>query len=221
MSKKKLVRMQQADRRKLLLSHAVHIFALKGYNFTTREFAKNAGVSVSLLHKYFHTKNGIIKAVLDEIFEYGFNAEILAIVDNKSYTLSDKLKYFYNNYSVQTYNGLWLKVYMNCALLNPKINLEYIDKVKTNFIIPLCYDLRKEFLSSELVKTLPEISDREIEFYWNLHGSLFYWGIRKNIFNSNISVDSEIKIDDAISLFLAGAKQIYPKIINELIGNLN
>jgi AcrR family transcriptional regulator len=68
--RKNLVRMQHADRRKLLLSHAVNIFALKGYNFTTRELAKNAGVSVTLLHKYFDTKNGIIKAVLDEIFEY-------------------------------------------------------------------------------------------------------------------------------------------------------
>ena len=36
---KNLVRMQHADRRKLLLSHAVNIFALKGYNFTTRELA--------------------------------------------------------------------------------------------------------------------------------------------------------------------------------------
>jgi len=213
--RKNLVRMQHADRRKLLLSHAVNIFALKGYNFTTRELAKNADVSVTLLHKYFDTKNGIIKAVLDEIFEYGFNAEILAIVDNKSYTLSEKLTYFYKNYSVQTYNGLWLKVYMNCALLNPKINLEYIDKVKTNFIIPLCYDVRKEFLSSELLKSLPEICEREIEFYWNLHGSLFYWGIRKNVFNSKISVNSEGKINDAISLFLAGAREIYPRIISE------
>ena len=57
------------------------------------------------------------------------------------------------------------------------------------------------------------ISAREIELVWNLHGSMFYWAVRKNIFGVRAGLPFETRTADAIDLFIAGARQRYATVV--------
>jgi hypothetical protein len=52
---------------------------------------------------------------------------------------------------------------------------------------------------------------------WNLHGSMFYWGVRQNIFNTKSATSFEARTADAIDLFLSGAAVHYPRILEEAV----
>lgn len=62
-------RMNPADRQALILATAKAAFASDSYaNVSVAHVAKEAGVSVALVHKYFESKSGLFAAVLEDNF---------------------------------------------------------------------------------------------------------------------------------------------------------
>ncbi len=54
-------------RQRALMAAATCVFAEHGYDAaTTREVAERAGCSEGLIHRYFHGKRGLMRAILDE-----------------------------------------------------------------------------------------------------------------------------------------------------------
>src|SRR5580765_582860 len=59
---------QGAAARDRLYGTAMHLIAARGYAATTlREIAKEAGVSVGLLYRYFPSKQAVVIALYDEL----------------------------------------------------------------------------------------------------------------------------------------------------------
>ena len=48
----------------------------------------------------------------------------------------------------------------------------------------------------------------EIELAWVFHGGIFYYGVRKHIYESPVLEDKAQMIRDALDIFLAGFEQI-------------
>ena len=48
----------------------------------------------------------------------------------------------------------------------------------------------------------------EIELVWSLHGSVFYYAVRKHVFQVPVLEDQYAAIEQAVDLFLSGARRL-------------
>lgn len=75
-------RMHSPDRRLQLLEAALDVFSQRGYSgATTKEIAKNAGVTEAIVFRHFATKHELYNAVLDHKMKGGRFEEWLAKID--------------------------------------------------------------------------------------------------------------------------------------------
>jgi hypothetical protein len=51
----------------------------------------------------------------------------------------------------------------------------------------------------------------ELEMAWVFHSGIFYYGVRKYIYESPVLEDKEQVISDALDVFLAGFGQVFAK----------
>jgi hypothetical protein len=49
----------------------------------------------------------------------------------------------------------------------------------------------------------------ELELAWVFHGGIFYYGVRKYIYESPVLEDKEHMISDALDAFLAGFERVF------------
>ena len=129
----------------------------------------------------------------------------------------DRLLHFYELYAKATYRPEWIRIYMYAGLADMGWNRNYLNIVRKKLLNVMCEELRTALVPARLLKDAPPISGREIELVWNLHGSMFYWGVRQNIFNTKSATSFEARTADAIDLFLSGAAVHYPRILEEAV----
>ncbi|MGA8514739.1 MAG: TetR/AcrR family transcriptional regulator, partial [Burkholderiaceae bacterium] len=59
-----------------------------------------------------------------------------------------------------------------------------------------------------------KVSNEEMEFFWNLHGGIFYFAVRHHVYQIKAPVDFMTHVGVAVDNFLAGAKTVYPKLLD-------
>ena len=123
--------------------------------------------------------------------------------------------HFYMQYAEATYRPKWIRIYMYAGLADLGLNRDYLDMVRKKILRVMCAEFRHEFVKSDA--KLPPINSRELELVWSLHGSMFYWAVRNNIFNATPQTAFELRTGDAIDLFLHGAQKVYPSLLNQAL----
>jgi AcrR family transcriptional regulator len=210
-------RLDPATRRQQILDAAISYFAEAGFGVQTRELTRRIGVSQPLLYRYFPSKQDLINAVFDAVFMGRFDDNWIALLRDPNTPLRDRLLHFYERYAKATYRPEWIRIYMYAGLADMGLNRNYLNIVRKKLLTVMCEEFRLAFVPAKLLKEAPPITGREIELVWNLHGSMFYWGVRQNIFNSKSAASFEIRTADAIDLFLSGAAVHYPLILEEAV----
>jgi len=107
----------------------------------------------------------------------------------------------------------WYGDWGQVSLADLGLNRDYLDMVRKKILRVMCAEFRHEFVKSAF--KLPPINSRELELVWSLHGSMFYWAVRNNIFNATPQTAFELRTGDAIDLFLHGAQKVYPSLLNQ------
>ena len=75
---------EMANGKRQVMLAALHLFADNGINNTsTAQIAKQAGVSQATIFKYFHTKDELLMAILDPLFNNLFSEYKSTFKDNK------------------------------------------------------------------------------------------------------------------------------------------
>ena len=207
------LRLPPEVRRQQILDAAVAYFAEAGFGVQTRELSRRIGVSQPLLYRYFPSKQDLIAAVFDEVFLSQWNDEWVEGLKDRSLPLRDRLMHFYMQYAAATYRPEWIRIYMYAGLADLGLNREYLNMVRRKILRVMCAEFRNEFIKS--ATKLPPITSRELELVWSLHGSMFYWAVRKTIFNATPQTAFELRTGDAIDLFLHGAQKVYPSLLNQ------
>ena len=207
------LRLNPEVRRRQILDAAVAYFAEAGFGVQTRELSRRIGVSQPLLYRYFPSKQDLIAAVFDEVFLSQWNDGWVKGLKDRSLPLRDRLMRFYMQYSEATYRPEWIRIYMYAGLADLGLNRDYLDMVRKKILRVMCAEFRHEFVKSDF--KLPPINSRELELVWSLHGSMFYWAVRKTIFNATPQTAFELRTGDAIDLFLHGAQKVYPGLLNQ------
>jgi AcrR family transcriptional regulator len=213
MSKKvspRLVRVKQKrlspdDRRKEFVAKATEFFSEEGFDGGTRDLARRLGVTQPLLYRYFPSKDDLIREVYRTVYLEPFDPGWERLLTDRSRPLRDRLKEFYNAYTNVIFTRKWLRIYFYAGLKGLDINRRYIGVVQDKILSPIVRECRHE-------AGLPEQSGptaSEIEMAWVLQSGIFYYGVRKYIFESPVMEDKDRVINDALDVFLAGFQQVF------------
>jgi AcrR family transcriptional regulator len=208
--------MPPEDRRAQILEAAIAYFSETGFASQTRELSKRIGISQPLLYRYFQSKQDLIDEVFQVVFLNQWDPAWIDTLQDQSRPLTDRLLEFYRLYAQATYRPEWIRIYMFAGLAGMALNRKYLKIVRDRLLVVMCQEFRHTFLASHPQKASlmkKPILPREIEIAWNLHGSMFYWAVRTNIFNSGSKLSFDLKVEDAVRLFIEGAKTVYPLIL--------
>ncbi len=205
-------RLDPQARRRQILDAAIAYFAEAGFGVQTRELTRRIGVSQPLLYRYFPSKQDLIEAVFNEVFLSRISDEWVAGLRDAAVPLRERLTRFYVHVANATYRPEWIRIYMYAGLAGHSLNRDYLALVRRKLLVVMCQACREAFLTDDERARAGPIGAREIELVWNLHGSMFYWAVRKYIFEARSAISFETRTADAIELFLAGAAKCYASI---------
>jgi len=198
-------RLSPTQRRRHLIEEAVKYFAEVGFSGSTRELAKRVGVTQPLLYRYFPTKSSLIEAVYDIVYVSRWRPEWTRILTDRNVKLQDRLNQFYKSYSATAFTREWLRIYLFAGLNGAEINKRYILLIEGRILTTIYRELYAEFASPLPPKYRP--TAKEVEFVWGLHSAVFYYAVRKHIFQIPVFEDQDVVIEQTVDQFLSGARR--------------
>ncbi|ANN80630.1 TetR/AcrR family transcriptional regulator [Bordetella flabilis] len=204
-------RLRAEEREQQILHGAIRYFSEKGFAGHTRELSQRLGITQPLLYRYFKSKQDLIDKVYLHVFMGRWQPQWVTLLQDRAVPLAERLVRFYREYARATYQPEWIRIYMFAGLESSGLNRRYLQLLKKELLIPCCLELR-DYCG---VREDAPVSEQEIEFYWTLHDGLFYTAIRETIYQSPMEVDFDDKVRYAVDNFLAGARAVYPRLIQE------
>ena len=203
-------RMSAVDRKRQILDRAIQFFAKHGIEGQLRNLAKGLGVTHTLLYHYYPTKDALIKAVYEEVFESRWKPEWETLLDDKKLSPEEKLNAFYTDYSntVLTYD--FVRILIFSGLSDHSISDRFFELLRSRLLPRLIRETRKYCGRDSRSKP----SQRELELLMGLHGGIFYIGMRRWIYgqaiydSGNPNTEQEI-IQDRIRSYLMSANSLF------------
>ncbi len=197
-------RLSSTERRADFISKAIEFFAEEGFESSTRDLARHLGVTQPLLYRYFPSKGDLIKEVYQTVYLNRWRDDWDILLCDRSRPLSDRLQEFYEAYTDAIFNREWMRIFLFSGLKGVEINRWYVGLVKERILTRILVEYQHE---NGLDDDTPP-SDEELEFAWVMHGGIFYYGIRKHIYESPVLEDKSRMIADALNVFLNGVGDI-------------
>lgn len=201
---KRKKRLSSSERRADFISKAIEFFAEEGFESSTRSLARYLGVTQPLLYRYFPSKDDLIKEVYQAVYLNRWQEDWDVLLTDRSRPLRDRLQEFYEAYTDAIFAREWLRIFLFSGLKGVEINRWYVGLVNERILERILIEYRIESGQppdkSEATTATPE----ELEMAWVMHGGIFYYGIRKHIYESPVLEDKSRMIANALDVFLKG-----------------
>jgi AcrR family transcriptional regulator len=197
-------RLSPDERRREFVAKATEFFSDEGFGGGTRALARRLGVTQPLLYRYFPSKDDLIKEVYRTVYLDPLETGWEKLLTDRSRSLRDRLQEFYRTYTDAIFTRKWLRIYLYSGLKGLDINRWYVGMVKDKILTRIIRECRHEV--GLAVQHKP--SAAELELAWVLHGGIFYYGVRKYIYESPVLEDKDRVISDALDVFLAGFERV-------------
>ena len=197
-------RLTPKDREQEIIDEAVQFFAEVGFDGKTRELAKRIGITQPLLYRYFPTKDDLIERVYKEVYVNQMDPDWSLKLQDRSVPLEQRLIDYYKSYAKVVHRYEWIRIYFFSGLKGNPLNRRYIRVVEEKILKPIGAEIR-ETCDLPSVKEVP-LTPIELERIWVMHGGLFYYAVRKNIYHSNVFDDFEAIVTSTVKVMLEGAK---------------
>jgi AcrR family transcriptional regulator len=197
-------RLSPDERRREFVAKATEFFSEEGFGGGTRALARRLGVTQPLLYRYFPSKDDLIKEVYRTVYLDPLETGWEKLLTDRSRPLRDRLLEFYRAYTDAIFTRKWLRIYLYSGLKGLDINRWYVGMVKDKILTRIIRECRHEV--GLAVQSKP--SAAELELAWVFHGGIFYYGVRKYIYESPVLEDKERIIADALDVFLAGFARV-------------
>ncbi|MGL4635367.1 MAG: TetR/AcrR family transcriptional regulator [Beijerinckiaceae bacterium] len=206
-------RLTPADRERQIVDGAIAFFAEVGLDGQTRELAKRLGITQPLLYRYFPSKDLLLERVYEEVYDKRWKPEWEALIADRSLSIGERFRRFEKDYqrTIMTYD--WLRIFFSAGLKGTDLPARYLSRVRSLIFTPVLGELRRE-LGLPSPDELP-LTAQEFELIFGIHGALLYVGIRKFIYNMDVSADQELVFDAEIDAFLAGVGPVMRRLISE------
>jgi AcrR family transcriptional regulator len=203
-------RLSPDDRRKEFVAKATEFFSEEGFGGGTRDLARRLGVTQPLLYRYFPSKDDLIKEVYRTVYLEPLDTGWEKLLADRSRPIRDRLREFYNAYTNMIFTRKWLRIYLYSGLKGLDINRWYVGVVQDEILTRVISECRHEAgLPSRNKPTAAEL-----EMAWVFHSGIFYYGVRKYIYESPVIEEKEQMIVDALDAFLAGFEKVFGTAVN-------
>ena len=203
--RQKQKRLSPDERRADFLKKAAAFFADEGFDGGTRELARKLGVTQPLLYRYFPSKDELIKEVYRTVYLERWKPEWDALLGDRTRSIRNRLQSFYDAYTDAIFTREWMRIYLYSGLKGLEINRLYVGVVHERVLVRIIEEYRHE-------AGLPpqdQPSQAELELAWVLQGGIFYYGVRKLIYNSTVLEDKSRMISNALDVFLEGISRVF------------
>jgi len=197
-------RLTPKDREQEIIDEAVQFFAEVGFDGKTRDLAKRIGITQPLLYRYFPTKDDLIERVFKEVYLNQMDPDWSLKLKDRSVPLEKRLIDYYKSYAKVVHRYEWIRIYFFSGLKGNPLNRRYIRVVEEKILKPIGAEIR-ETCDLPSVKEVP-LTPIELERIWVMHGGLFYYAVRKNIYHSNVFDDFEAIVTSTVKIMLEGVK---------------
>jgi AcrR family transcriptional regulator len=204
-AREKQKRLSPDDRRKEFVAQATEFFAEQGFGGGTRDLARRLGVTQPLLYRYFPSKDDLIKEVYRKVYLEPLDPGWEQLLADRSRPLRSRLQEFYSAYTKVIFTRKWLRIYLYSGLKGLDINRWYVGVVRDKILTRIIRECRHE--AGLPVQARPTAS--ELELAWVFHSGIFYYGVRKYIYESPVLEDKERMISDALEAYLAGFERVF------------
>jgi len=202
-------RLAREDREQLIVQKAIKYFATHGFSASTRDLAREIGVSQPLLYRYFPSKEALADRVFQEVYLSRWDPEWEEILKDRSHPLDTRLLTFYKRYGRVILKSDWIRIFIFAGLTREGINKRYLARLRERIFDLVLAEMRMQF-------KLPDPSQQEyedeIEFIWGLHASIFYVGVRKWIYGLHVPKDLDRLIEQQVHAFLDSAPKVLKRI---------
>ncbi|WGY73583.1 TetR/AcrR family transcriptional regulator [Burkholderia cepacia] len=193
-------RLAPEARERQIVEKAIEHFATHGFSGSTRELARQIGVTQPLLYRYFPSKEALIDRVYDEI--YTWNPDWEKLIADRAIPLQERLVAFYRAYAQTILKREWIRTFIFAGLSREGFNTRYLSRLRERVFLPVLRELRHEYdLATPATETQ---RNAEIELVWSLHASIFYIGVRKWVYGLPVPDDLDTEIERLIDAFLHG-----------------
>jgi AcrR family transcriptional regulator len=198
-------RLSPDDRRREFVAKATEFFAEQGFGGGTRDLARRLGVTQPLLYRYFPSKDDLIREVYRTVYLEPLDTGWEKLLTDRSRPVRDRLREFYGGYTNVIFTRKWLRIYLYSGLKGLDINRRYVGVVQDKILTRIIRECRHEAgLPAQGKPTAAEL-----EMAWVFHSGMFYYGVRKYIYESPVLEDKEQMIADALDVFLAGFERVF------------
>ncbi len=178
--KSRAPRMSPAEREEAIVQGAIKFFAEVGFDGQTRELADRLGITQPLIFRYFPTKDDLIERIYQRLYVGRWNPAWETLIADRKRRLRARLIEFYESYVTQVLTSDWVRMFLYSGLKGSLFNKRYIDLIGKQLIEPICAEIEHEIGAERL--TRPQLR----ELVWGLHGSIFYIGVRKWVYDVEV-----------------------------------
>ncbi|WP_423372290.1 TetR/AcrR family transcriptional regulator [Burkholderia sp. LMG 32019] len=193
-------RLAPEARERQIVEKAIEHFATHGFSGSTRELARQIGVTQPLLYRYFPSKEALIDRVYDEI--YTWNPDWEKLIADRTVSLQERLVAFYRAYAQTILRREWIRTFIFAGLSREGFNTRYLSRLRERVFLPVLRELRHEY---DIATPATEAQrNAEVELVWSLHASIFYFGVRKWVYGLPVPDDLDTEIERLIDAFLHG-----------------
>ncbi|MES2184981.1 MAG: TetR/AcrR family transcriptional regulator [Pseudomonadota bacterium] len=199
-------KLSSADREQMIASKAVEYFARHGFGASTRDLAKDIGVTQSLLYRYFPTKQALTERVYQEVYLSRWNPLWEELVSDRSLSLHERLNRYYLDYAGIVLRNDWVRILIFAGLEHEGINDQFFRLLKERILVPVVRECVAEFHPAALADFSADRYNIELELVWALHASIFYIGMRKWVYTTTLPDDVDATIGALVSSFLEGMR---------------
>jgi AcrR family transcriptional regulator len=198
-------RLSPEERRQEFVSKATEFFSEEGFGGGTRDLARRLGVTQPLLYRYFPSKDDLIKEVYRTVYLEPLDTGWEKLLADRLRPIRDRLQEFYDGYTDVIFNRKWLRIYLYSGLKGLDINRWYVGVVRDKILTRIIKECRHE--AGLPVQNKPSAS--ELEMAWVFHSGIFYYGVRKYIYESPVLEDKQQMINDALDAYLVGFERVF------------
>lgn len=202
--------MDPAQREADILEKAVEHFAAEGFGGSTHDLARKIGITQSLLYRYFPTKEALFQRVFERVYLARWNPQWSELLRDRSLPAEQRLKRYYLDYAhTSILRNDWVRVLIFAGLKQAGINEKLFTLLRERVYTVVVAELRREL-------RLPKPRSRadaemEIELVWGLHASIFYLGMRKWVYQTDMPKDVDALIESLVEGFVASFKHFAAK----------
>ncbi|WP_082079671.1 TetR/AcrR family transcriptional regulator [Cupriavidus basilensis] len=194
-------RLLPEEREQQIVEKAIEHFTRNGFGGSTRELARQIGVTQPLLYRYFESKEALIDRVYHEVFQWRPDWD--RQIADRAKPLAERLQAFYLDYASVILREEWIRLFIFAGLTHEGINNKYLSKLRSKVFLPVLAEVREAF-GIAAPRNAAE-TEAEIEMIWSLHAAIFYIGVRKWVYGLKVPANVDAVIRQQVDMFLHGA----------------